>query len=136
MYGLVVGKNGHKLQPAPKDRDCGEQHRRDHRYELGATSLSGHCHAFVPGGREAMLSGQGVDMSDLAEMLSIWAGRIVVDKTAFRACSTSSCRLLDQDNQLPNLSKKVRLPAEMAYGTRCSKLGPSQPCLLCWTNSD
>jgi uncharacterized protein (TIGR03435 family) len=80
VYALVA-KSGLKLQPAPKDRECGEQRRSDHRYELGATSLTGHCHAFVPGGMDAMIVGQSIEMSDLAEMLSIWAGRIVVDKT-------------------------------------------------------
>jgi len=80
VYGLVA-KNGVKFPPAPKDRDCANQLRRDHRYELGAAVLTGHCHAFVPGGADAMILGQSVEMSDLAEMLSIWAGRIVVDKT-------------------------------------------------------
>jgi uncharacterized protein (TIGR03435 family) len=84
VYALVTTKNGPKLESAPKDRECGEQRRRDHRYELGATSLSGHCHAFVPGGRDVMIQGQSVDMSDFAEMLSIWAGRIVVDKTGIQ----------------------------------------------------
>src|SRR5262245_17293743 len=83
VYALVA-KSGLKLQPAPKDRECGEQRRSDHRYELGATSLTGHCHAFVPGGMDAMIVGQSVEMSDLAEMLSIWAGRIVVDKTGIK----------------------------------------------------
>jgi uncharacterized protein (TIGR03435 family) len=81
VFGLVTQKNGPKLKAAAKDRDCGEQRRRDHRYELSATSLTGHCHAFVPGGVEFMITGQSVDMSDFAEMLSIWAGRLVVDKT-------------------------------------------------------
>lgn len=81
VYALATTKNGQKLQPAPKDRDCGEQLRRDHRFELGATGLSGHCHAFVPGSGDVMLLGQSVDMSDFAEMLSIWAGRLVMDKT-------------------------------------------------------
>jgi uncharacterized protein (TIGR03435 family) len=79
VYALVVGKNGHKLQPAPKDRDCAGQSRRDHRYELGAMDISGQCHGFVP--EDGALRGQSVDMSDFAEMLSIWAGRLVVDKT-------------------------------------------------------
>jgi uncharacterized protein (TIGR03435 family) len=80
VYALTM-KNAHKLQPASKDRECGDQLRRDHRYELGATSLTGHCHAFIPGGNEYTIQGQSVDMSDFAEMLSIWAGRIVVDRT-------------------------------------------------------
>ena len=79
VYALVVGKNGHKLKPAPRDRDCGGQSRRDHRYELGASDITGQCHGFVP--EDGALRGQSVDMSDFAEMLSIWAGRIVVDKT-------------------------------------------------------
>jgi uncharacterized protein (TIGR03435 family) len=79
VYALVVGRNGHKLQPAPRDRDCSGQSRRDHRYELGATDITGQCHGFVP--EDGALRGQSVDMSDFAEMLSIWAGRVVVDKT-------------------------------------------------------
>jgi len=79
IYALVVGKNGHKLKSAPKDRDCAGQSRSDHRYELGATNIAGQCHGFVP--EDGALRGQSVDMSDFAEMLSIWAGRLVVDKT-------------------------------------------------------
>ena len=79
VYALVVGKNGHKLKPAPRDRDCGGQSRRDHRYELGASDIAGQCHGFVP--EDGALRGQSVDMSDFAEMLSIWAGRVVIDKT-------------------------------------------------------
>jgi len=79
VYALVVGKNGHKLKPAPADRDCGGQSRRDHRYELGASDITGQCHGFIP--EDGALRGQSIDMSDFAEMLSIWAGRIVVDKT-------------------------------------------------------
>jgi uncharacterized protein (TIGR03435 family) len=81
VYALVTAKNGPKLKAASKDRDCAGQRRRDHRYELSATSLTGHCHAFIPGGMEFMITGQSVDMSDFAEMLSIWAGRLVIDKT-------------------------------------------------------
>src|SRR5262245_29620262 len=74
VYALVAAKNGPKLKAAPKDRECGDQRRRDHRYELSATSLTGHCHAFIPGGMEFLITGQSVEMSDFAEMLSIWAG--------------------------------------------------------------
>jgi len=82
-WALVAknGAKGVKFQSAPKDRECGDQRRRDHRYELGATTLTGHCHAFVPGTGEVMIEGRSVEMADLAEMLSIWAERIVVDKT-------------------------------------------------------
>jgi uncharacterized protein (TIGR03435 family) len=79
VYALVAGKNGVKFPRAPADRDCGEQKRSDHRYELGATDLSGQCHGFVP--EKGALTGRSVDMNDLAEMLAIWAGRKVVDKT-------------------------------------------------------
>jgi uncharacterized protein (TIGR03435 family) len=79
VYALVVAKNGHKLKAAPRDRDCAGQSRRDHRYELGASDISGQCHGFVP--EDGALRGQSVDMSDFAEMLSIWAGRVVIDKT-------------------------------------------------------
>lgn len=82
VYALVTGKNGAKLQRAPEDRECGDQRRSDHRYELGATSLAGQCHAFVPD--RGSLRGQSVEMSDFAEMLSIWAGRIVIDKTGIK----------------------------------------------------
>jgi uncharacterized protein (TIGR03435 family) len=79
VYALVTTKGGIKFPAAPKDRECGEQVRRDHRYELGATSLAGQCHGFVPD--RGALTGQSVNMSDFAEMLSIWAGRVVIDKT-------------------------------------------------------
>ncbi|HEY2385000.1 MAG TPA: TIGR03435 family protein [Terriglobia bacterium] len=79
VYALVAGKNGVKFPKAPADRECGEQRRSDHRYELGATDLSSQCHGFVPQG--GALTGRSVDMSDFAEMLAIWAGRKVIDKT-------------------------------------------------------
>ena len=81
VYALAVGKNGVKLTAAPNDRECGGQVRRDHQYELAESSLTGQCHIFVPGGRDAMITGQSVAMSDLAEMISTWAGRVVMDKT-------------------------------------------------------
>src|SRR5215468_6031489 len=79
VYALVAGKNGIKFPKAPADRECGEQRRSDHRYELGATDLAGQCHGFVPD--KGALTGRSVDMSDFAEMLAIWAGRKVIDKT-------------------------------------------------------
>ena len=79
VYALVVGKNGIKFPKAPEDRDCGEQKRSDHRYELGASDLAGQCHGFVPD--KGGITGRSVDMSDVAEMLAIWAGRKVIDKT-------------------------------------------------------
>ena len=79
VYALVTTKSGIKFQAAPRDRECGDQVRRDHRYELGATSLAGQCHGFVPD--RGALTGRSVNMSDFAEMLSIWAGRVVIDKT-------------------------------------------------------
>lgn len=79
VYALVAGKNGVKFPRAPEDRDCGEQKRSDHRYELGASDLAGQCHGFVPD--KGALTGRSVDMSDFAEMLAIWAGRKVIDKT-------------------------------------------------------
>src|SRR6185369_17208498 len=79
VYALVAGKNGIKFPKAPADRECGEQKRSDHRFELGATDLAGQCHGFVPD--KGALTGRSVDMSDFAEMLAIWAGRKVIDKT-------------------------------------------------------
>jgi uncharacterized protein (TIGR03435 family) len=79
VYALVTGKNGAKFTKAPAERECGEQKRSDHRFELGASDLSGQCHGFVPD--KGALTGRSVDMSDFAEMLAIWAGRKVIDKT-------------------------------------------------------
>jgi uncharacterized protein (TIGR03435 family) len=79
VYALVATRNGIKFPKAPEDRDCGEQKRSDHRFELGATDLAGQCHGFVPD--KGALTGRSVDMSDFAEMLAIWAGRKVIDKT-------------------------------------------------------
>lgn len=79
VYALARGKNPLKLTEAPADRECGGQVRRDHQFELGATSLAEQCHGFVP--ENGQLTGRSVSMSDFAEMLAIWAGRVVVDKT-------------------------------------------------------
>src|SRR5262249_25643195 len=48
VYALTRGKNPLKFTPAASDRDCAGQVRRDHQYELGATSLGEQCHGFVP----------------------------------------------------------------------------------------
>src|SRR5262249_16994996 len=79
VYALTRGKNPLKLTPAPADRDCGGQVRRDHQFELGASSLEEQCHGFVP--ENGQLTGRSVSMSDFSEMLAIWAGRVVIDKT-------------------------------------------------------
>lgn len=79
VYALVTTKNGLRLKPAPKDRDCVGQTRSDHRYELGERNLAGACRAFIPG--DGGMNGISVSMSDLAEILANWAGRAVIDKT-------------------------------------------------------
>src|SRR5262245_9573648 len=79
VYALMRGKNPLKFASSPGDRDCGGQVRRDHQYELGATSLEGQCHGFVP--ENGALTGRSVDMNDFAEMLAIWAGRMIINRT-------------------------------------------------------
>jgi uncharacterized protein (TIGR03435 family) len=79
VYALVTAKNGPKLQPAPKDRDCAGQNRSDHRYELGERNMGGACRAFIPG--DGGIHGISVSMSDFAEILANWSGREVIDKT-------------------------------------------------------
>jgi uncharacterized protein (TIGR03435 family) len=79
VYALVTAKNGPKLQPAPKDRDCVGQNRSDHRYELGERNMGGACRAFIPG--DGGIHGISVSMSDFAEILANWSGRAVIDKT-------------------------------------------------------
>jgi uncharacterized protein (TIGR03435 family) len=79
VFTLVTAKNGLKLQPAPKDRDCAGQNRSDHRYELGERNIAGACRAFIPG--DGGINGISVNMSDFAEFLANWAGRAVIDKT-------------------------------------------------------
>jgi uncharacterized protein (TIGR03435 family) len=78
VYALVTTKNV-KLQPPPKERDCAGQTRSDHSWELGERNMSGACRAFIPG--DGGMHGLSVSMSDLAEILSNWAGRAVIDKT-------------------------------------------------------
>ncbi|HEY2383982.1 MAG TPA: TIGR03435 family protein [Terriglobia bacterium] len=82
VYALVTTRNPLKFQPAPKDRECEGQSRSDHRYELGSRNIAGQCHGFVP--ENGQMSGRSVDMSDVAEMLSRWAGRVVIDRTEIK----------------------------------------------------
>lgn len=113
VYALVAGKNGVKFTKAPADRDCGEQKRSDHRYELGATDLSGQCHGFVP--EQGALTGRSVDMSDLAEMLAIWAGRKVIDKTGIEGLF---------DIRMPQMiSESARLAVEARGGAPGGEAG-------------
>jgi bla regulator protein blaR1 len=64
VYELVTARNGPKLRKAA-DQDC-------------AASVTA-CHGFS--GNPARMSGVAVDMSDLALLLSSYAGRTVLDKT-------------------------------------------------------
>jgi len=106
VYALVAGKNGVKFPKAPADRDCGEQKRSDHRFELGATALGEQCHGFVPD--KGALTGRSVDMSDFAEMLAIWAGRKVIDKTGIEGLF---------DIRMPQMiSESARLAVEARGG--------------------
>ena len=79
IYSLVTTKNGPKLQPAPKDRDCADQSRSDHQNELTETNRTGACRAFMPG--DGGIYGISVSMTDLAEFMGNWAGRAIIDKT-------------------------------------------------------
>lgn len=79
VYALVTTKNGPKLQPSPKDRDCAGQSRSDHSYELGERNMAGTCRAFIPG--DGGMHGINVSMTDVAEILGNWSDRIVIDKT-------------------------------------------------------
>jgi uncharacterized protein (TIGR03435 family) len=79
VYALVTTKSRLGLQRPPENRDCAGQTRSDHRYELGERNLAGACRAFIPG--DGGINGISVSMSDLAEILSNWAGRAVIDKT-------------------------------------------------------
>jgi uncharacterized protein (TIGR03435 family) len=79
VYALVTTKNGPKLQPPPKDRDCAGQNRSDHSYELSERNMVGACRAFIPG--DGGIHGISVSMSDFAEILANWSGRAVIDKT-------------------------------------------------------
>jgi uncharacterized protein (TIGR03435 family) len=74
VYTIVVGKNGPKLQKAA----TGESACADQATNLGNPAAS--CHSFG-GGQGQGLHGQGVDMSDLATILSRFADRPVLDKT-------------------------------------------------------
>ena len=114
VYALVAGKNGAKFTKAPADRECGEQKRSDHRFELGATDLAGQCHGFVPD--KGALTGRSVDMSDFAEMLAIWAGRKVIDKTGIEGL---------YDIRMPNMiAESARLAAPPDAGGRGGAPGP------------
>jgi len=66
LYEMVVAKNGSKLKES--QRDC-------------AASVTA-CHGFS--GNPTRLSGLGVDMADLALILSSYADRPVVDKTGIQ----------------------------------------------------
>ena len=114
VYALTRGKNPLKLTEAPADRECGGQVRRDHQFELGATSLAEQCHGFVP--ENGQLTGRSVSMSDFAEMLAIWAGRIVVDKTEIPGLF---------DIRMPRLAAANSAPA--AVVSRDGGAGPLPP---------
>jgi uncharacterized protein (TIGR03435 family) len=114
VYALVAGKNGIKFPKAPADRDCQDQRRSDHRFELGATDLAGQCHGFVPD--NGALTGRSVDMSDFAEMLAIWAGRKVIDKTGIDGLF---------DIRLPQVvSANAGLSAQVDAGGRGGGISP------------
>ena len=67
VYFLSVAKNGPKLEKAA-DRDCTE-----------APSAPRQCHG-LSGGPASGMVGKMLSMSDLADNLSDWVGRLVVDR--------------------------------------------------------
>ncbi|HEY3043696.1 MAG TPA: M56 family metallopeptidase [Vicinamibacterales bacterium] len=70
VYALGVAKGGPRLQPA--DRDC-----------FALSTGPGTCHSFI-GGARAGLTGQSVDMADLAATLTLVADRPVIDGTGIK----------------------------------------------------
>jgi uncharacterized protein (TIGR03435 family) len=68
ILALVIAKNGPKLQVASKGRDCSESDPRVA------------CHG-VFGGPGSGLTGRSISMNDLANALSYWVDRPVIDQT-------------------------------------------------------
>ena len=72
IYALVIGKGGPKLQKATlQDKDCTVE-------ATGPTPSA--CHS-VAGGVGRGLHAAAVDMSDLADFLSNFSDRLIIDKT-------------------------------------------------------
>jgi bla regulator protein BlaR1 len=75
-YALVIAKNGPKLQEA----------RPGDTYPNGIKDIYGKGHGDVMSIRRGQLTGQGVSIGDLVQMLSqLQLGRIVLDKTGLKA---------------------------------------------------
>lgn len=73
VYALIVGKNGPKLQKSQiQERDCTE----------GALA-SATCHHFG-GGLRGGMDLKSVDLADVAQFVSTWTDRPVIDRTAIR----------------------------------------------------
>src|SRR5262249_37321841 len=64
----------------------------------------GQCHGFVPD--NGALTGRSVDMSDFAEMLSIWAERLVIDKTGVQGLFDIKMPRLGPNNPGPAGDRK------------------------------
>ena len=94
VFALLVAKSGSKLKLAPKDSPCVD------------SATLGPCHGFM-GGRGRGLHGQSVSMDDLAENLSNWAGRTVVDKTGLNGLFNILTTPWVPDNPGPNFAAEA-----------------------------
>jgi uncharacterized protein (TIGR03435 family) len=86
-YALVIAKNGPKLQEA-RPRDT---------YPNGVRDMYGKGHGDVMSIRRGQLTGQGIPIADLVEMLSqLQLGRTVLDKTRLTGlyCGFGSCNII------------------------------------------
>ena len=108
VFDLLVAKNGPKLLKAA-DRDCTE-----------APSTPRPCDG-LHGGPAGGFVGKMVSMSDLADDLSSFAGRLVVDRTGIQG---------NFDIQLPPWSRGAQVTAQAVDDGREPAPDPSSPSLF------
>jgi len=94
VFDLVLARGGAKVKPAPSNREC------------APSALAGPCGGFT-GGRGRGLSGQGVTMGQLAENLTLYAGRLVIDKTGLPGPFDVKTTPWIPDNPGPNFAPEA-----------------------------
>jgi bla regulator protein BlaR1 len=96
VYALVIAKNGPKLQDA----------RPGDTYPNGIKDLYGEGHGDVMSIRRGQLTGQGIPIADLVQMLSQQLGRFVLDKTGLTGKYDFTLQWMPDTNQAPTGSQQ------------------------------
>jgi len=114
VYALVVAKHGPKLpSAAAQEKDCSDLAER--------LKVALHCHSFG-GGQGQGLHADAGSMVDLAQFVSNWTDRPVVDKTGLRGLYK-----VETEGWIPMRAQAPRAPGATASAEVLAFADPARP---------